>query len=519
MLIERLLAAALAVAVMTGCGGGGDDDATSPPPPDPNVLAVTKGSDDASEGTLRWAILKNNAEPGRYRIALQPPTTGDLVIKPTSLLPGIVGPAKLQGPWTGQGMPTVILDGSAAIDLSVFVAPGLPKNCPGETAGQYGPNARSLQGAGLKVRDSHSVEFSGFEVRNFCIGIMLHRSSKNHIHHMRFYKNLGTSGVLLTGDDETPAGGSVANSVDGNVVEFNTFLNNTDGLDTSRGPTNTVIRGNSLIIDADGYPSSGMEATSSGLLVEDNLIQGYATGMILASGNDNVIRRNKLINNALAVHHFNGTRMLLEENEVRGNRAGLMLAVNNSNSITLTKNRLYDNGKDISACGPTNNGSTTSRDGGVCYEFDWLTSQFSLHTNMVGRGPGPVIANDDGSTCDDGAPDCSGSLNRPVISRSFWNAGGFVLAGSIHSRPNEKFRIEYFASHAAGPLNLGDGEFFLGQQEVTTGADGRITLNLTTGTSDPLKDGTRGVFFTATATRLSTGQTSDFSAPQLAVAP
>lgn len=481
--------------------------------PDPNAILVTKGTDDGSEGTLRAAILKSNAEPGRYRIVFVPPSTGDLVIKPTTLLPGIIGPAKLEGPWRGTGMPRVILDGSAAIDLSVLVAPGLPRNCPGEIAGQYGPNARSLQGAGLKVRDSKNVEFSGFEVRNFCIGIMLHRSSNNYIHHMRFYNNRGTSGVLLTGDDETPAGGGIAGSVDGNVIEYNMFLNNSDGLDTSRGPTNTTIRGNTLIIDGEGFPSSGIEATSAGLIIEDNVVQGFATGIILF-GNDNVLRRNTLTNNAIAVQHFGGTRIAFEQNEVTGNRAGLLLTGGN-NVLTLTQNALFDNGKDISRCGPSNTGSTATRDGGVCLQFDWLTSPFSLSLNSFGT----PVANDNGSTCADGFADCTGQQNRPVLTTSRLEASGFVVGGTLTTRPNQEFIIEYYASHATGPLGRGDGEVYLGNQRLTTNSSGVLTLNFPTGTTDPLGDGTRNVYFTAIATSVSSGKSSDFSVPQLVAAP
>ena len=34
-----------------------------------------------------------------------------------------------------------------------------------------GPNVRGYYGAGLAVHDSHDVEISGLEIRNFCIGV------------------------------------------------------------------------------------------------------------------------------------------------------------------------------------------------------------------------------------------------------------------------------------------------------------------------------------------------------------
>src|SRR5262245_16820098 len=39
-------------------------------PPAPEVLRVTRTADDDGEGSLRWAIERNNAAPGRLRIEL-----------------------------------------------------------------------------------------------------------------------------------------------------------------------------------------------------------------------------------------------------------------------------------------------------------------------------------------------------------------------------------------------------------------------------------------------------------------
>lgn len=494
-------------AFLVGCGGGDG------PAADPNVLSVFKPGDDGSEGTLRWAIQKSNQSPGQYTIQVGSKGNETLIIKPSSELPAIIGPAKILGAWSGSGSPTVVLDGSGWLNMSDVVAPGLPKACPGENPGQYGPNARMIRNVGLKVRDSKSVEIAGFEVRNFCIGIMLHRSSNNFVHHMRLYKNVGTSGILLTGDDETAAGGATVGRTDGNRIEDNYFLNNPDGLDTSRGVSNTTIRRNTLIIDTDGFPSSGMEATSDGLIVEDNVIQGYATGLIVY-GADNAFRRNKISDNALAVQHFGGTRNLFEENVVKDNRAGMALTARGA-QLTLTKNQIFGNGKDISICGPNNTGTTTSRDGGVCREFDWLTSQFSINmTNLAA----PAI-NDMAADCSDALPDCNLPQNRPEALTASWSSGGYVIGGQLASRPNEKFLLEFFASRSAGPLGKGEGEVFVGTQEVVTDAAGSVKFSFASGAKDPLKDGTKTVYFTAIATRVSNKTSSDFSMPQSASSP
>jgi len=62
------------------------------------TLVVNNAADDGSPHTLRWAILKNNAEGGN-RIQINPTGNphGEFVIRLDSLLPPIKGPAVVIG--------------------------------------------------------------------------------------------------------------------------------------------------------------------------------------------------------------------------------------------------------------------------------------------------------------------------------------------------------------------------------------------------------------------------------------
>src|SRR5215471_8586664 len=74
--------------------------AQSPSTPAPEVLRVTRTTDDGGEGSLRWAIERNNAAPGRFRIELDPPGAAPYVIKLASPPPVIKGPVTIEGaPW------------------------------------------------------------------------------------------------------------------------------------------------------------------------------------------------------------------------------------------------------------------------------------------------------------------------------------------------------------------------------------------------------------------------------------
>src|SRR5215469_12252249 len=171
--------------------------AQSPSTAAPEVLRVTRSADDGGEGSLRWAIERNNAAPGRSRIELDPAGQPPHVIKLASPLPAIKGPVAIEGaPWKRSGE-FVGLDGSGYIEDKG------PQTCPGAVAGQYGANVRTTSYPGLALVDTQGVEISGLEIRNFCIGVLIHRASGNSLHDNRIVGNRGGAGVMLTGDDGT----------------------------------------------------------------------------------------------------------------------------------------------------------------------------------------------------------------------------------------------------------------------------------------------------------------------------
>ncbi len=208
-----------------------------------------------------------------------------------------------------------------------------------------------------------------------------------------------------------------------------------------------------------------------------------------------------------------GTGYKLAGNVVRNNRTGVMQLAGGSRLNALSENLIHGNGQEISRCGPLN-GANTVPDSGVCLDKEWLASRINLGLNGF-AGP---ISNDEGGACPDRLPDCTAPQNHPVLSGSTWQAAGFLVRGTLSSRPNAKFSIEIFASHGDGIDGLGEGEVFVGKVDVTSDATGLAAFSLPAGT-DPLKDGTKNVYFTATATRAANGQTSEFSRPQRVARP
>src|SRR6185295_1048735 len=108
------------------------------------------------------------------------------------------------------------------------------------------------------------------------------------------------------------------------------------------------------------------------------------------------------------------------------------------------------------------------------------------------NGPTP---NDAAASCTDGAGDCDTGPNDlqnfPMLSpASTWGSDNtIVLAGSLGSRPNSTYTIEFFASHALNAAGLAEGEIYLGSTTVSTGPTGDAAFSVQLPTADPLHDG------------------------------
>lgn len=109
-------------------------------------------------------------------------------------------------------------------------------------------------------------------------------------------------------------------------------------------------------------------------------------------------------------------------------------------------------------------------------------------------------------------PDSDTGANRlqnfPVItSATRFLDGTTAIAGRLNSTPNTDFTIRYFSSQAADGSGHGEGETFLEAIQVTTNINGNRSFSFTTARGRV----SEGQFITATATRNSTGDTSEFS--------
>lgn len=99
----------------------------------------------------------------------------------------------------------------------------------------------------------------------------------------------------------------------------------------------------------------------------------------------------------------------------------------------------------------------------------------------------------------------NGSQPAPILDDAVVSGTTIDVAGTLSGVSGELYRLEFFANEACDPSGAGEGEIFLGHAEVTA-ADGATDFNVSI--EDMVND---GQVITATATRLSTGNTSVFS--------
>ena len=116
---------------------------------------------------------------------------------------------------------------------------------------------------------------------------------------------------------------------------------------------------------------------------------------------------------------------------------------------------------------------------------------------------GGVTPNDPG----DGDIGGNGLQNFPVLLSAATTGSAVMVQGTLDSSPSAQFMVEFFASPSCDPSGFGEGAAFIGSTPVTTDGMGHATFSLTLPAA--VAAGTKA---TATATRLSTGDTSEFSA-------
>ena len=133
-------------------------------------------------------------------------------------------------------------------------------------------------------------------------------------------------------------------------------------------------------------------------------------------------------------------------------------------------------------------------------------------TSILSNGGLRIDLNNDGPTPNDPGdadPGANDLQNLPVLSSARNTADRTTIKGMLNSRGSTSFIIQFFSS----PAGTDEGTTFVGKTTVTTDSSGNASFVFR-----PKRRVGAGKNITATATRNSTGDTSEFSAPRKVVA-
>ena len=272
-------------------------------------------------------------------------------------------------------------------------------------------------------------------------------------------------GTSATGDFPVPNGvgveirtrapyvaGNFLNSVIGNLISGNEGDGIYLGADGGLDPEQTTIQGNYIGVAADGVSPLGNRGNGIRLAGSANVIGGTAAG-------------------ATNVIAWNGVVEPRDSDEVLESR-GILVVRSGERGNTISGNSIHSN--------------------------------LRLGIDLAGGGETAYVTPNDLGDVDAGANQLQ---NFPVLTSIFRAGENVRLIGSLNSKPNGSYRIEFFANEAVHPGGFGEGQYYLGFASVTTDASGNASFDVT------LPTATAAHSFSATATDAQ-GNTSEFSAGQ-----
>lgn len=476
----------------------------------------------AGAGTLRQAILDANASVGVTDTIVFAIGTGQQSIAPTAALPTITDPVVIDG--TTQ-------PGGATCGTS-FSSRVLLIEINGTNAGNN-PNLQLVSGSSGSTIKGIVTNRAGSSAH----GIRLEDSDNNTLQ----CNNIGTNFAGTSGYGNQSQGIQLTSNTSGNTIggtgagEGNLISGNADGISIGVGGDSNTIVGNWIGLGSDGGCIGNADGQGIAIAGNNNQVGGSTTAArnivschssesfgdgidisafgTVASGNKiqgNWVGTNTsgqiqtgYGNQGVAMAFFGTVQNNLiggvnsgEGNLLAGNDAGIVNvsaevplgspAINNS----IVSNSIYGN----------SGGELTSLGIDLVYTDDFST--------YLATGVTPNDAGD---------PDSNSNhfMNFPVISSVSSSNGQVTITYSLDINNSEAgatgYRIEFFANDASDPSGYGEGQTFLGYQNVAGDVTGQsVTFTLPAGV-----EGNKFVSATTTMIDSSTdgfGHTSEFGA-------
>lgn len=261
-----------------------------------------------------------------------------------------------------------------------------------------------------------------------------------------------------------------------------------DGLEIGAGGSGSVVKG--LVINR--FSNQGIDVSSLSAALTNVRIEGNFVGTD-PSGTEALGNRGDGIELDASDSVVGGStvakRNLISGNDVDG------LSLSGANDVRVENNLIGTKADGVGALGNLFNGVDTSDTAGVSIVRNSIFSngQLGIDLGVDGR-----TLNDLGDA-DSGA---NALQNFPVLTSAKTGGGKTTVKGKLNSRPNSGYQIQFFSN----PSGTDEGKKFIGQKSVTTDGSGNATF-----TFSPSSKVAVGQTITATATKNTTGNTSEFS--------
>jgi CSLREA domain-containing protein len=297
-----------------------------------------------------------------------------------------------------------------------------------------------------------------------------------------------------------------------------------------RDSSNSVIKG--LVINRFGLFGvliAGDSASTAGNRIEGDFIGTDPTGtQALGNGNDGVVLvgSSTPVTGTVVGGNTPAKRNLISDNEgagvevtvganskILGNLIGTTASGAGALGNDLGGVELRDQGTSDNEIGDgTAAGSNTiafNGSAGASMDFSVQTGNAISRNSIFSNAGLGIDLNQDGPTPNDpGDTDVgsNGLQNFPVLASAKTASGKTTIKGTLSSVPStETYTIQFFSN----PSGTDEGKTFIGQKSVSTDSSGNASF-----TFSPASKVATGKAITATATRQSTGDTSEFSAPR-----
>ncbi len=308
----------------------------------------------------------------------------------------------------------------------------------------------------------------------------------------------GNYGIQINGADNTTIGGTSAAAR--NVISGKSIA----GVLISYDATGTLLQGNYIGTDVTGMLDFGNAVGVNVYSAANNTIGGSAAGAgNLISGN----------NVGISIQDAASTGNVVQQNVIGLNATqsgsiagGTGITVNIAAGNTTIGGVNAGEGNIISGLsGPGIEIASDSSGNSIMRNSIYGNSQLGIDLSANG-----VSANDAGDA-DTGA---NGLQNFPVLSSALTTGTNYDIAGSLNSTASTTFRIEFFSSATGDGTGYGEGQTYLGYVNVSTDAGGNAAFSASFTGSLAV-----GHVVSATATNLTTNNTSEFAANVTATLP